>query len=166
MRRIIWIGDAPKSGSVYWDTKEKKAYVGKSSSIISASGSQQNGVKVWLYTGIGIAIMTSLGLLMPRDLFKLPGNSEFSLIERIIFSVAWLAFTTTEVFLMNKFMYSDMRHLKPATLKQVQYAINSTGYLKNTNMKYTRYFAVFAIIVMVLACVFLSISLALLGVEW
>lgn len=164
MRRIIWLGDAPKSGSVYWDTKEKKAYIGKSSSIISASGSQQNGAKVWQYTGIGIAVAAILGGLLPKRLFRFSTTGDFNLKERIIIIVAWIIFTVIEVYLMNKFMYSDMRHLKSATPKQVQYAIKSTGYLTNSSIKFTRYLSVYLLILCVLIFTMMLFILLLWGV--
>lgn len=149
MRRIIWLGDAPKSGSVYWDTKEKKAYVGESSSIISASGSQQNGAKVWIYTGIGIAIIAILGFILPYGWLQIKENPFTSVLSRVVFTIFWLFFSAIEIYLMNKFMYMDMKHLKPATPKQVQYAIESTGYLTNPNTKYGKYWIVFSFIVFV-----------------
>ena len=117
----IWLGDGNKPGqSVYWDTKEKKAYLGESSKLISAKKSKNNG----LCAGMVIVILLGvIGLLRACGVhIQVTSETESG---DVWMSVLALVYSVIFIYLMNRFFYHRHAKYTETTLKRAKAAIKT-----------------------------------------
>lgn len=120
----IWLGDGDKPGqSIYWDTKEKRAYIGESSKLISAKKSKNNG----LYAGIAVVMITLI-----IGIFKL-FNVPLQISEENEGSFFWpavfiLFYSFVLIYFMNRFFYHRHAKYTETTLARARTAIKTHSF--------------------------------------
>ncbi|KRM05616.1 MAG: hypothetical protein ABF804_00520 [Liquorilactobacillus ghanensis] len=116
--RKVWLGNGDKLGqSVYWDTKEKKAYIGESSKLISVKKSKNNG----LYAGIIIVVLTGLIGILKLSGFHIRSSDSNDFWTAML----TLIYSAIAIYLMNRFFYRRHAKYTETTLKQARAVINT-----------------------------------------